>query len=172
MKKVALILLAGVGTAFGQTASEPSLGEVARIEKERRALKAQAVQRTGKTITVKSYTQDDIKTAMSYEEPEVAEPGKETASASSSEATPDPAAEAAAKQEAEKQQWRAKADAIRSELAAAEREQRALETDMAGQTIPPNALLYARDRVTAAKQRLAQLEEDARRVGVPPGWVR
>lgn len=171
MKAVALILLAGVGTAFGQTASEPSLGEVARKEQEKRALKTQAVQRTGKTVAVKTYTQDDIKTAMSYDEPEVAEPGKETAIAASTAPTPDPAAEEAGGQEAERQQWWGRAEGIRSELAAAEKEQSALETLASGQT-PPNALLYARERVAAAKQRLVQLQEDARRVGVPPGWLR
>jgi hypothetical protein len=171
MKAVALILLAGVGSAFGQTASEPSLGEVARTEKEKRALKTQTVQRTGKTVAVKAYTQDDIKT-VSLDETEPEEPASATATAEASAAAPDPAAEAAARQETERQLWRGKADQIRTELAAAEREQSALDILAAGQTIPPNALVIARDRVSAARLRLAQLEEDARRMGVPPGWVR
>jgi hypothetical protein len=172
MKLVAIILLAGAGNAFGQTTAEPSLGELARQEKEKRLLRAQTPGRTGKTLAVKTYTQDDIKTTLASDEAEVTEPGKEPGSAASSQAAPDPAAEAAARQDAERQQWRGKADAALNELASAQREQSALELLAAGQTIPPNGLVIARDRVATAKQRLAQLEEDARRVGVPPAWVR
>ena len=170
MKAAAFILL-GLATAGGQTASAQSLGEVAQKEKAKRELKTQSVQRSTKTVRV--YTQNDIKEAVpAYDTGEVeGESAKDAAVATDAgtitvgTAAPDP-------QETLKQQWRTKADAIRTELAVAEADLRAMEALAPGFTIEPDGLLQARARAASVKQRLAQLEEDARRQGVPPGWMR
>jgi hypothetical protein len=166
MKAAAFILLGLVVTGGGQVASAQSLGELAEKEKERR--KAQSVERSGQTVKV--YGQNDVKTAMAPDDTGLVEgdSGKRTAVATTASQTPgvDP-------QEAQKQQWRTRADALRNDLAAAEKDVRAWEVLGPGLTGPiPDQLVRARARLASVKQRLDQLEEEARRSGVPPGWVR
>jgi hypothetical protein len=168
MKSAAFILLGLVAT----TAAAQSLGEIAEQEKARRAaLKTQSVQPSGKTVRV--YTQNDIKTAMAADDTGIVEGEATKDSAVATAPRSVPAATAAPDpQEAQKQAWRTKSDAVRIELAAAERDVKAMEALGPGLTIEPNGLIQARARLTSARQRLDQLEDDARRQGIPPGWMR
>jgi hypothetical protein len=166
MKAAAFILLGLVTTAGGQLAWAQSLGELAAKEKERR--KAQAVERSGQAVKV--YGQNDVRTAMVADDTGLVErdSGKRAAIATTASQTPgvDP-------QEAQKQQWRTRADALRSDLAAAEKDARAWETLGPGLTGPmPDQGVRAKARLASVKQRLDEFEEEARRSGVPPGWVR
>jgi hypothetical protein len=167
MKAAAFILLVMLGSG-GQMASAQSLGEIAEKEKERRAaLKTQSVERS---TPVRVYGQNDVKTAMTSDDTGVVEgqSGKSSAAAASvaNPAAPDT-------QAAEQQLWRSKADAIRAEIAAADKDVRAMEALGPGLTVPlPDALVQARGRLATAKQQLDALEERARQSGVPPGWVR
>ena len=160
MKGAAFILLVVFGSV-GPTASAQSLGEIAQKEKERR----QSVQRT---TPVKVYGQNDVKTVTTTDDTSVVEGGlgKESAVARvETPAAPDP-------QAAEQPVWRSKADAIRAEIDAADRNVKAMEALGTGYAIPPDGLVQARNRLAAAKLRMDQLEDDARRRGIPPGWVR
>jgi hypothetical protein len=166
MKAAAFILLGLVVNARGQVASAQSLGELAEKEKERR--KAQSVERSGQTVKV--YGQNDVKTAIAADDTGVVEgdSDKRTAVAKTASQTPgvDP-------QEAQMQQWRTRADALRNELAAAEKDVRAWEVLAPGLTAPiPDQLVRARARLALVKQRVDDLEDEARRSGVPPAWVR
>jgi hypothetical protein len=166
MKAAALILLGLVVTAGNQVASAQSLGELAAKEKERR--KAQSVERAGQTVKV--YGQNDVRAAMVADDAAVfeGESGKRTTLATTASPTP-----GADPQEAQKQQWRTRADALRSELAAAEKDARAWDVLGPGLTGPtPDQGVRARARLATVKQRLDALEEEARLAGVPPGWVR
>jgi hypothetical protein len=75
--------------------------------------------------------------------------------------------------------WRSRAAAAREELAKAEAAVAALQTE--GGTIGNSMYERARrraatdiaeKRVARARQRLGALEDEARRAGVPPGWLR
>jgi len=166
MKAAAFILLGVVVTARAQVASAQSLGELAEKEKERR--KAQSVERPGHTIKV--YGQNDVRSAMTVDDTGAVEgdSDKQTAIAKTASQTP-----AVDPQEAQKEQWRTRADGLRGDLAAAEKDVRAWELLGAGLTAPiPDQLVRARARLAVVKQRVDNLEEEARRAGVPPAWVR
>ena len=162
MKAAALILLGLVVTAGNQVASAQSLGELAAKEKERR--KAQSVERSGQTVKV--YGQNDVKSGIVADDTGVVEgdSGKRTALATTPGADP---------QEAQKQQWRTRADALRADLATAEKDARAWDVLGPGLTGPtPDQGVRAKARLATVKQRLDAFEEEARVAGVPPGWVR
>lgn len=166
MKAAAFILLGLVMTAGSQVASAQSLGELAAKEKERR--KAESVERSGRTVKV--YGQNDVKSTIVADDTGVVEDdsGKRTAVARTASQTPgvDP-------QEAQREQWRTRADALRADLAAAEKDARAWDVLGPGLTGPmPDQGVRAKARLAAVKQRLNDLEEEARLAGVPPGWVR
>jgi len=166
MKAAAFILLGLVATAGSQMASAQSLGELAAKEKERR--KVQSVERAGQTV--KAYGQNDIKAAIATDDTAMAEGDstKRATLATTASATP-----GADPQEAQKQQWRTRADALRADLADAEKDARAWDVLGPGLTGPtPDQGVRARARLATVKQRLDAFEEEARVAGVPPGWVR
>jgi hypothetical protein len=166
MKAPAFILLGLVVTSASQVASAQSLGELAAKEKERR--KTQSVERSGQPIKV--YGQNDVKAAILVDETGVAEDGAGKVAAVARAASQTPGVDP---QEAQKQQWRTRADALRADLAAAEKDARAWDVLGPGLTGPtPDQGVRAKARLTTVKQRLDEFEEEARLAGVPPGWVR
>jgi hypothetical protein len=167
MKATAFMIAVLVGASGGAVSSAQSLGELAQKEKERRAaLKTQSVQRTSGPVRV--YGQNDVKTVMAEE----AEPVEGEAAKTAAVAATTPQAPAADPQEAQRQSWRSRGDAIRADIANADKDVKAMEALGPGLTVPPDALIQARARLASAKQQLDQLEDEARRMGVPPGWVR
>ena len=161
----------------------PSLGELARIEAERR----KAMRTPGKV-----YTKEDL--------PKTAPPVPAPAPAAGQKPA-DPAAPEAAKPAAEKPKpgeekteewWRARMaaarDALRrSELFAESLQSRinALTNDFENRGDPSQRARVGEDRqkalaelarVTdekqALKKQIADIEEEARQAGVPPGWIR
>jgi len=176
-RPVAFLLLAlvSVSTA-GLFAQKPSLGELAKKEEERRkALKASG----------KVYSDGDVKAAPA---PPPAAEGT----------APTPVAEqkppAAAKQEAQKDEawWRARMlqaqeELRRSEVFAEALQSRinALTTDFVNRDDPFQRAKIGEDRQKALaeldrvkgdidkyKKQIADITEEARQAGVPPGWIR
>jgi hypothetical protein len=161
-------------------AAGQSLGEAAAREKQRRKTTA------GKAAGAKTYTDQDLPTTRA------GTPGDPPGRGARSET---PAASAAGGDEGARQaelaqefEWKARANEARARIRAAEEalrlaeqradevERRAIELVAADSDLERVAKLKARDEargeLSAARQQLTDLEEDARRAGVPPGWLR
>ena len=181
----ALVLVA----AAAATATPQSLVEVARQERLRRA--ALARQAAPDAAPPRVYTDADLvysgRLTMRVDDAETDSPGEPGAPETGSEAPP-PEAETTG----DEQRWRNRMTEARQGLEAAERRAAELQTrvnrlwaDFTGRDDPAQRAAIEQDRLAA----LAELEEtrteadelaravddlrdEARRAGVPPGWLR
>ncbi len=173
-----------VGTAPARAQEPPSLAELARLEAARR----KAVTTPSKVVTDK-----DLKPAPGPAPAPAAsaQPGPVAASPTSAEAVPAPAGETAAGDHDEAW-WKTRMESLREELRRSEifaeslqSRINALSTDFASRDDPYQRakvgeerlkMLAEMDRVQRDIERIkkatTELEEEARRSGVPPGWVR
>lgn len=182
---VRFIAAALVSIGVAHTAGAQSLGEVAKKEEGRR----KAVKASGKV-----YTNDSLKTEPPPSTPASAS-GAPAQPAPSAGSTPSASAPEPAPAEADKgdeKSWRKRiadaretlqrsqtfADALQSQL-------NALTTDFVNRDDPVqrNAIAVNRDKVAAELDRvkrdvaaqtkaISDIQEEARRAGVPAGWVR
>lgn len=168
----------------GSVASAQSLAEVARQEAERRkAIKTPS----------KLYTNEDLRRAPPVSVVSSAPADAARSQESKPTAAKPPAAPAADEQPPQDEAfWRKRITSARTELArnevfleALQSRVNALTTDFVNRDDPAQRSLIALDRqkalaemenVRADMQRLAKaiadIEEEARRTGVPPGWLR
>jgi hypothetical protein len=171
-------------------AQTPSLAEVARREQERRKV-------TGPPVKV--LTNDDLPAVTSPAPGQAAAPATAPEPAAAPAASSPPAAgpqSAATGEEKEKEKdeayWRgrigeARASLQRNEVLAEALQSRvnALSTDFVNRDDPYQRARIGDDRlkalaelervqaeVASLKQEIADIEEEARRAGVPPGWLR
>jgi len=174
-----------------------SLGEVAKREQEKQEKK----KKSGKPpATVKVYTEEDLKKARESESGAVTvlpENGNLEATSSASSEDDEVASgegRPAGGRRRNEAYWRGRATRLREAVDEAEAKVRDLETQIAGlrndmspvNTQDPNRLQTrdremreAMDRLDAARREvdtarkvLAELEDEARRAGALPGWVR
>lgn len=163
-----------VSTAYAQT---PTLGELARKEQERR----KAVKAPTKVLTAEQVPKTAAPTPASLPAGAPADPKAQKPSADPKD---DPAQQEAA--------WKARMSALREELRRGEMFAEALQTRINSlsadftsrddpyqrQKVGEERLksLAELDRVKAdielVKKKVADAEEEARRAGVPPGWLR
>jgi hypothetical protein len=154
-----------------------SLGEVARKEQERRQKNKQA------GVQAKVITEEELARGGSGKPADKQEdPTTETAPA------PPPPAASDEDREQQEQYWRDRANAARAEVARLEEAVKELEklflvdgesyVDDSGKTVIRD-LAHLREIVAktnrdlaAAKQAVADLEDEARRKGALPGWLR
>jgi hypothetical protein len=184
---LAMVVWLGVGVPAARAQSQPSLADVARQEAERRkAVKA----------PTKVYTNDDVKkmapatltTAARTQKPESAAASTD-AEAGPADASGERAADEPAKDEA---YWRKRmTDATeqlqRSRLFAEALQSRinGLTTDFVNRDDPAQREVVARQReealaeldrvnreIAALTKSIADIEDEARRASVPPGWLR
>jgi hypothetical protein len=182
---VALAALAvGVSAASAQ-----SLGEVARKEQQRRKTTAKT---SGKT-----YTNRDLGPGGTRPQAPPA-PASQTAGPGGAAATDADKAKAAATPAAPKdpreteEYWRERMEGAQAELQrnemfleALQSRVNALTTDFVNRDDPAQRAVVATDRqkalvemertkelVAKIKQQIADIEEEARQAGVPPGWIR
>ena len=166
----------------------PPLAEIAKQELERR-----------KAVKVPStvFTDKDIREMLAKRPLADAKAGAEPAAPADPGAEPTPpdaAAAAAAQLEAEKNEawWRARVARVREQIRrnemfaeALQSRINALATDFANRDDPFQRLKIADDRqkslaelervqgeIETGKKQLADIEEEARRAGIPPGWIR
>lgn len=165
----------------GQAEAQTDMGAAAARERERR--KAQATQ------PAPAYTNDDLGTRKPGGAPQ---PGARQ-SAPQPAATPAPAAgDDSAERRAQEAGWRARAQRARQQVNETAARVTALEDQIQknlGRSLASTdtneiirlraqkeglekQLAAAREANSAAVQQLADLEEEARRAGVPPGWLR
>jgi hypothetical protein len=176
------------GLIFAAVAVAPaaaqSLGDLARKEEARR----QSVKQTGKV-----YTNDTLGSAGVSSAPPVVTAAPPTSSASEAQAAPGTKpAEAGTGEKKDEAYWRDRITAARAGLDRAKMFQEALQTrinslgnDFVARDDPAQRQVIAADRQKAlaemdrVKQEIAQFtkaitdtEEEARRAGVPAGWLR
>ena len=178
---VLAIVLAGVlvWPAAATAQSQPSLAELARKEAERR----KAVKDTKKVITSKDLPESARKPAAP---PTTAQGG--SASPAGGEQKPAPTSDPGA----EEASWRNRITQARQALARNEAFLAALQSQINGLSLEFGAAADAfarakvaedRDKALAEMQRvkadvelskkqIADIEEEARKAGVPPGWLR
>jgi hypothetical protein len=180
-------LVAGVLLTVAVPVCAQSLGDLAKREAERRKTAPPAA---------KTYTNEDLKKL-----PPVPESGVKPAGKPEDAAKPgDPAKPGDAKADAAKEPkpaqdekyWRGRITAAREELRrnevfsdALQSQINALSADFAGRDDPYQRAKIADDRqkklaelgrvkteIDASTKLIADIEEEARRAGVPPGWLR
>jgi hypothetical protein len=179
MKRIALVLTLLALPVHG---GDESMGEAARKARERREKNAK------EGVKAKSYSQDDVKNA-----PPLANDPKKAQPQASPTPTPAPPADSGSSAAATaggrtEAAWRARIAEAHRRIEAARKE---LEY-WSGYTMVPGEILVdekdrpvittieqlqgktagARKAVGTAEKALADLEEEARKAGVPPGWLR
>lgn len=191
MKPLSLVAIVLV-SALPSAALAQSLADVARAE---------AARRRSITEPVKVYTNEDLKSDFTTPVPppdaSAAEPASEPPSnATASEAGAQPAAGADEKDKApgplDEAAWRTRITTARQELErlqmfaeALQSRINALTTDFVNRDDPAQRDLIAQDRQKALDEldrvtkeqaeqskRIAAIEEEARKAGVPPAWLR
>lgn len=166
--------------AFAQT---PSLAELARKEAERR----KALPAAPKVYTNKDLPESALKPSASPAEPSTAAPPEGGAEAAPAEPAPAPQGET--KDEA---WWKGRITAAREEVRRNELFAEALQSrinaltrDFSSRDNPVQRRAIGEQRVQAVnelsrvmqdiergKKQIADIEEEARQAGVPPGWLR
>ncbi len=174
---LAALLLA---IALPVCAQTPTLGDIARKEQERRK---------GTKAPAKVLTNDDLKNGGQPSGPAIPKPEAPAAQAETKKAGKESDEAAAAKGEAE---WRARITTARDELRrnevfaeALQTRINALTTDFAARDNPIQRAQIADERqkaladlervkadVETSRKQIADIEEEARKAGVPPGWLR
>ena len=171
-----------IGLALASAASAQSLGDVARKEESRR----KAAAKPGKV-----YTNDDLRPVETAPSPS-AEPSAAPAAAPAPGAAAKPEEKPAEEPKKDEAHWRGRVTAIKDNLNRARMFAEALQTrinslsaDFASRDDPAQRNVVAADRQKALSElervkkeiaeyekQLRDLEDEARRAGVPPGWLR
>ena len=190
-------LLAAALLALAVSVGAQSLGEIAKREQERRKAAPPATKTyTNEDLNKLSPVPGDRVVAPPADAAKVAEalksldPGKPEDKAKPTELKPDGAPVADAKKD--EKYWRDRITAVREDIRRNEAFRSALQTqinalsaDFAGRDDPAQRAKIADDRQKAlaelsrlildidkANKMIADIEEEARRAGVPPGWLR
>jgi hypothetical protein len=184
-KRAKKILVAAVLVSLGvaHVAAAQSLGDIARKEEERR----KAIKSSGKV-----YTNDKLKPAPQPSAPPAGSTGQaSTTSPSTGSVSPEPPSDAAS-DKGDEATWRKRIAAARESLQrsqtfadALQNQLNSLQTDFVNRDDPVqrSAIAVNRDKVAAELERvkrevaahtkaISDIQEDARRAGVPAGWVR
>jgi C4-dicarboxylate-specific signal transduction histidine kinase len=185
MKRRTIVLFAVTVLAGATALSAQSLADVARKEAERR----KQVKESSRV-----YTNADVKASglLTTASSQMTAPAPEPPATTDTEGAPSPAAAAVAEPKKDEAHWRQRmADARerqrRLELFADSLQSRinALTTDFVNRDDPAQREMVAQQRRDAlaeldrvndeladARKAMADIEEEARRAGVPPGWLR
>ena len=193
---VAGLLAAIVSPALAIAQQQPPLAEVARQEAERR----KGVKSTQKVITTKDLPEsakrppsapaDSTSASNAGAHPSGAHPPGDPAAAAAPSQAPTPAPAAGAK--GTEEQWRgriaqARENVRRNEAFAEALQSRinGLTTDFVNRDNPVQKRQIGEDRqkalaelervradIETGKKQIADIEEEARKAGVPPGWLR
>jgi hypothetical protein len=188
MKRILLpgVVLALLGGAV--PASAQSLADVAKKEADRRKTTGAET----KTAPKKVYTNDDLKPAPPPLPGSVTASGPADAKPAAKDAPADKDAQKKPQDEKGEEYWRNRMAQAREELRRNEMFREALQTrinsltsDFSARDDPYQRAQLADDRQKAIaemarvtqeidelKKRIADIEEEARQAGVPPGWIR
>jgi hypothetical protein len=188
MKRILSASLAILLVGAAAPARAQSLAEIAKKEADRR----KAAGPEGKPAPKKVYTNDDLKPAPPPSPgPVPATPAPDAKAASSKDAADKDAAKKPEDDKGE-EYWRGRMAQAREELRRDEMFREALQTrinsltnDFSARDDPYQRAQLADDRqkavaemdrvtqeIDALKKKIADIEEEARQAGVPPGWLR
>lgn len=182
---IVALLVSVLAGAVPVLAQNPPLGEIARKEQERRKALQGKGQEKGKVITNKDLPPSAHKPAAAQPAPAAGEqkPGEDSR----------PAAQAGATDEQKDEAWwrgritQARESLRRSEmfLEALQSRINALSADFVARDDPAQRARLAEDRqkalaeldrvqtdIVQQKKQIEDIEEEARKAGVPPGWLR
>lgn len=182
---IVALLVSVLAGAVPVLAQNPPLGEIARKEQERRKALQGKGQEKGKVITNKDLPPSAHKPAVAQPAPAAGEqkPGEDSR----------PAAQAGATDEQKDEAWwrgritQARESLRRSEmfLEALQSRINALSADFVARDDPAQRARLAEDRqkalaeldrvqtdIVQQKKQIEDIEEEARKAGVPPGWLR
>jgi hypothetical protein len=188
---LAAALVAGSGAASAQSLADIAAREQAR----RKAVKSDAKVYKNEDLGPNSEAPPQAAAPAPAPASQIAGPGgTDTTAASGAETAPPTGdAQAAAGDSAQaEQQWRARIQSARSELQrnelfleALQSRINALTTDFVNRDDPAQRAVIANDRqralaemervkatIESLRKQIADIEEEARRAGVPPGWLR
>jgi hypothetical protein len=166
MRAASRVTLWGLAWALATVAQAQSLADAARREKQRRPQAASA--------PAKVYTDDDLKAGRP---PGVeGEPAAERSPAVSPEPSPSPEAPDPKRDPALRLRWRERFAQARARVSEAEAQAWVTRVEVVFVSSVPVQQRVRRFEETQAlrdaRQALADLEEEYRRTGLPPGWVR
>jgi len=181
-----LLAAALVALLVAAPAAAQSLAEAAKREKQRREKVEKSAQ-----PAAKSYTDTDLKAPRGATATEGAPPTQGTSASGSSQSSGEQGEDTGAEE-----QWRSRAAEHRKRVSDAEQRIQELKVALERARVdrePPGAnvmdpfreqtrqaeigrlqsqISIAESRLQRARQELAEFEEEARRAGIPPGWVR
>ena len=179
---VRMLFGAALALALTATASAQSLGDMAKKEAERR----KAIKSPGKVLTGDSIRSVPAPSPASVPSPAPAAGGAATGSAATEK--PKPEVDRKAQELAWRQRIQSARDSLqRSQMFAEALQSRinGLTTDFTARDDPAQRAVVANDRQKALAEldrvkndivqqtkAIADIEEEARRAGVPPGWLR
>lgn len=189
MKKCTYLIVGLIVFAVGAAVcSAQSLGEIAKKAAAERAAKAAAAEKDGKTAPLKILTDKDVKPDINAPTPK---PEPDTASAAAKPEKPkEEKAVVSADPPKDEAYWKSRMRILQSKLADDQNELTIARVHVVdveafirpdgtmSSTIAENLLKAQarRDKAIAAiandKRVISDLEEEARRAGVPPGWLR
>lgn len=180
---MALLVLVVLLPPLAGVLAAQSLDELAEKEKEKK-----------KDPNAKSFSDDDLKKYQGTQASPSPPPKGTKAASPPPHATPGP--DSSGQRKAEEARWRARGASARAAIERAEKRVAELQAAYDAQNLDaganpeglfdPNRLLKAEERkrstlaqieqakasVAAAKQSLLDLEDEARRKSIPPGWIR
>lgn len=166
MRAASRVTLWGLTLALATVAQAQSLGDAARREKDRR--------QRAPPPAAKVYTDDDLKATRPAGVE--AEPVAERAPAASPEPSPSPEAPDPKRDPALRLRWRERFAQARARVSEAEAQAWVTRVEVVFvSSIPVQQRVRRFEETQAlrdARQALADLEEEYRRTGLPPGWVR
>ncbi|HET9191702.1 MAG TPA: hypothetical protein VFO21_02420 [Vicinamibacterales bacterium] len=179
---VRMLFGAALALALAATASAQSLGDMAKKEAERR----KAIKSPGKVLTGDSIRSVPAPSPASVPSPAPAAGGAATGSAATEKPKPE------VDRKAQELAWRQRIQAARDSLQRSQTFAEALQsringltTDFTARDDPAQRAVVANDRQKALAEldrvkndivqqtkAIADIQEEARRAGVPPGWLR
>ena len=179
----ALLLALVAGSAAAASAQTPSLADVARKEQERRKSAPNAA---------KVYTKSDLPKTATPAADDAVLPPPVVGEARDASAQPSPAPAEEAGEKKDEGWWRKRMATAREELRRAEMFAEALQTrinslarDFSSRDDPAqrrrigaeraealNEQARVKQEIEAWKKEIVDIEEEARKAGVPPGWLR
>ena len=188
MKRICSACLVFALAVSAAPARAQSLAEIAKKEADRRKEAGDK----GKPAPKKVYTNDDLKAAPAPSPGSIPTPAAADAAKPAANAAADKKAEKKPDEEKGEEYWRNRMAQAREELRRNEMFRDALQTrinsltnDFSARDDPYQRAQLADDRQKAVaemarvtqeidtlKKRIADIEEEARQAGIPPGWIR
>jgi hypothetical protein len=159
---VQLLAVLGFAVATAATTAAQSLGDLAKKEEARR----QSIKTKGKVITNDSLRGSPASVSVPAPAPPPAAGAPPTAASAPDKPKPED------DRKAQEAQWRTRMQGARDALQRSQMFAEALQSRINGLTADFTARDDPAQRAVVATKAIADMQEEARKAGVPPGWLR